>query len=111
MWSRRRRRARSARSLGVTDEGVELRDPNDPPEYTRVGKPGEVPPGYHEMNDIHQAESEASRGDEMVEGDAGTVTPPLYRERHATGIQSPPPVVLPATAAVRPWIRARAGQR
>jgi len=62
------------------------------PSYARVGKPGEVPPGYegHEVSET-DVESLTRAADEEV-AESGTVTPSVYREPHAPESEQPPSV-------------------
>jgi hypothetical protein len=56
----RAKAAAQARENGTELRTVVKRDPNEPPLYTRVGKPGEVPPGYHETHEVQLTGSQSS---------------------------------------------------
>lgn len=83
-WPRRKRRvallaAEAEARNNIPLGGVPPRNSSDPPEYSRIGKPGEVPPEYAATHAVVPAVSESSLGD-SERGVSRPSSPDVHRE-------------------------------
>lgn len=94
------------------------------PSYTRVGKPGEVRPGYHVTHEVHETVRQSTpaannerilRLEDEATVESGRVSPPVYQETHTLEIWALPPTdstnesqaVAPGAATVETVMRER----
>lgn len=83
-WCDRRAARRLAR-LAAQRNDIPLETAADGlPSYRRVGRAGEVPPGYHGESEVCETDEEPTPPADVAVWEAGTVDSPVYRETHTS---------------------------